>query len=75
VNVVIVPETTFVKWRKIARMVDLDFLSADDSPSSFGLHFSKCCQRFWKAVAQAVAMRDLEEAIGRRDGANLDFIK
>ena len=69
-NVLIAPEAEFDIGRDIGAVVDLHHLGADHGPAALGLHAAHGGQRRGVAIAHAVAVRHLVEAVPRRHGAD-----
>ena len=59
----------------VGRGVDLDLLGADDGPASLGLDAAHDRVRGRVAVAHAVAVRHLEEAVARGHRPELDGLE
>ena len=74
-NVVVVPQPRFDVRRDVARRMDLALLGADDGPAAFGFHRAHRRVRFRHGVTHAVAVRDLEEAVLRRDRTDADGLE
>ena len=69
-DVVVVPEPALDVGRQVAAVVDLHLLGADHAPAALGLHAAHGGQALRHAVAHAVAVGHLVEAVGRGDGAD-----
>ena len=74
-DILVVPERRGGQWRIIRADVDRAVLGAYDSPTAFRLGLSHGGNRVGPLKAHASAMRDLIEAIGRRDRSDRDRLE
>ena len=70
-DVPLVPQPQLDEGRDVGAVVDLALLGADHAPAAFGLDAAQDGHGGWVAVAHAVAMRHLVEAVGRRHRPDL----
>ena len=70
-DVRVVPETALDEAADVRGGMDFDLLGADDGPTALGLDAAHDRVGGRVAVAHAVAMRHLEEAVARGDRAEL----
>ncbi len=64
-DVVVAPQAAFKIRREIAAMMDFHLFGADHAPAAFGFHTAHGGEAVRHAIAKAVAVRHLIEAIGR----------
>ncbi len=74
-DVAVVPQAAFDVRRQVAGVVDLHFLGADDAPAALGLHPAHGGSAPRHAVAHAIAVRHLVEAVRRGDRTDLHRLK
>jgi hypothetical protein len=68
-QVVVTPQAALDVRHQVASVVDLDLFGADHAPAAFGFHAAHGGQGPGHAVAEAVAVRHLVEAVGGRHRA------
>jgi hypothetical protein len=74
-DIVIAPQPALEVRRQIAAGMDLDFFGADHAPAALGLEAAHGRQRARHAMAEAVAVRHLVEAIGRGHRPDADRLE
>ncbi len=74
-DVGVVPEAQLNKWRNFGRMVHLALFGKDDAPAAFGLDPAHFRRRGRVAIAAAVAVRHLIEAVLRRHRTDVEGLE